>query len=122
VRCIIPNPDAVKECYGCGKPWDVVKRATSKRRNKVVRLRRCVECHLKYQRAASQRYRDMMKAGHKPLIKRQHRPKDSQLLGDEYSAVEQRIQEYRECVEKAQINRRTGEAKNDVPLNHRPIW
>ena len=117
----MPNPDTVKQCYDCGKPWDQVKRATTTKHNRVSRLRRCVECNSKFQRAASKRYRDMLKAGYEPPPRRKG-GKAKQVLGPKYSAVERRIQEYRATVELAQIDRRTGEAKNNIPLDHRQIW
>jgi len=63
----------------------------------------------------------MLKAGYEPPPRRKG-GKDKQVLGPEYSAVEARIQEYRQTVELAQIDRRTGEAKNNIPLDHRQIW
>lgn len=118
----MPNPDTVTHCYDCGKSWDEAKRATGKRRNRVVRFRRCVDCHNKYGRIKSQEYRSRIKAGQQPLAKRNSRAKQSQILGPKYSDVERRIAEYRSVVEKAQINKKTGEAKYDLPLDHRPLW
>ena len=117
----MPNPDAVTECYDCGKPWDEVTRATTTKHNRVCRLRRCVECNRQYVRQKSQEYRDRVKAGQQPLAKRDSRARDSQILGDEYAAVEKRIAEYRQIVEMAMVGK-DGNAKYDIPLNHRPIW